>query len=136
MCTSDLVAQVSTSKSMSMFYEPTLISFNQKASKFHQFIQEIISKKLEAKRTVIAESNAVRLSRIQSAVRKDVERAHIKNEKKDSAKEIKLTDWNRHLTDADVEIRKWDSGNVLTEQVSWRTSKFDMRKRIVVLVWM
>jgi len=89
---------------------------------------------METKRTVTAESNTVRQSRIRSAVRKDVERAHFKNEQKDSAKEIKLTDWNRHLTDADVEIRKWDSGDVLTEKVSWRTSKFDMRKRIFVLV--
>jgi hypothetical protein len=91
---------------------------------------------MDAKRTVIAESNIVRLSRIQSAVRKDVERAHFKNEKRDSAQEIKLSEWNRHLTDADVEIRRWDTGNVLTEKVSWRTSKFDMRKRIVVLVCM
>jgi hypothetical protein len=69
-------------------------------------------------------------------VRKDVERAHSKNvsEKMESRKEIKLTDWNRHVTDADIDIRKWDTGDILAEKESWRTSKFDMRKRIFVLV--
>jgi hypothetical protein len=88
---------------------------------------------MEAKRMVIQESNKVRLSRIQSAVRKDVENARSKGNAT-SIGEKKLSDYNRHLTDADVDIREWDTGDVLTEAVSWRTSKFDMRKRIFVLV--
>ena len=91
---------------------------------------------MEAKRTVIKESNKVRLSRIQSAVRKDVENAHSKKVlgNQGSLREKKMSDWNRHLTDTDVGIREWDTGEVLTENVSWRTSSFDMRKRIFVLV--
>ena len=88
---------------------------------------------MEAKRMVIQESNKVRLSRIQSAVRKDVENARSKGNPT-SIGEKKMSDYNRHLTDADVDIREWDTGDVLTEAVSWRTSKFDMRKRIFVLV--
>ncbi len=63
------------------------------------------------------------------------QRSKKNSEKSESKKEKKLTDWNRHVTDADIDIRKWDSGDVLTEKQSWRTSKFDMRKRIFVLVW-
>jgi hypothetical protein len=115
-------------------YELTFVSIHQKASAFYQFIHAIISKNAEEKRKIITESNAVRLSRIRSAVRKDVERAHVANPKKNSAQQHKLTDRNRHVTDADISIRRWDSGDVLTEKVSWRTTKFDMRKRIFVLV--
>ncbi len=82
---------------------------------------------------VIQESNKVRLSRIQSAVRKDVENSRAKGNAT-SIGEKKISDFNRHLTDTDVGIREWDTGDVLTEAVSWRTSKFDMRKRIFVLV--
>jgi hypothetical protein len=100
-------------------------------------IKAVVLKKMQAKRQEIAESNTVRLSRIRSAVRKDVERENSKKsgEKKKSVKrEIELTKWNRHLTDADVDIRRWDAGDVLTEQASWRTSKFDIRKRVFILV--
>jgi hypothetical protein len=94
-------------------------------------------KKTEVQRTMITESNKIRLSRIRSAVRKDVERAHSKKKsgKKDLTKEMNLMDWNRHITDADLDIRQWHTGDVLAENVSWRSSKFDIRKRIFVLVW-
>lgn len=110
---------------------------NQKATYLYRSIHATIMKKTEAQRTIMTESNKVRLSRIRSAVRKDVERVHSKktSEKRDSTKEIKLMDWNRHITDADLDIRQWHTGDVLAESVSWRSSKFDIRKRIFVLVW-
>jgi hypothetical protein len=110
---------------------------NQKATYLYRSIHATIMKKTEAQRTIITESNKVRLSRIRSAVRKDVERVHSKkiSEKRDSTKEIKLMDWNRHITDADLDIRQWHTGDVLAESGSWRSSKFDIRKRIFVLVW-
>ena len=116
-----------------MFCILTLLWLNQNALQLAHGVQEKLFKDMEAKRMVIQESNKVRLSRIQSAVRKDVENARSKGNAT-SIGEKKLSDYNRHLTDADVDIREWDTGDVLTEAVSWRTSKFDMRKRIFVLV--
>ena len=114
----------------------SFLSQMQRALKMYNSVQAVLFKKSEAKRVFIAESNKVRLSRIQSAVRKDVEREHSRklSDNRESKQQVKLTDWNRHVTDADVDIRKWDTGDVLSAKVSWRTSKFDMRKRIYVLV--